>query len=264
MSKRQSILTCAIAAALTMVAGTGQAISIVTGNYYPSITITLDACNVSGGGTAGCMPDSSDPSLTDMALFFNTSITSGGPLTGPVDGEANDETVSVGPFSIPLVFPSVPTRELVMGILDYLPSDGSTPTDHVVMFVKPGSIATGVTWDSLFNNSGNGLGLFPEGQILQDLRDAADSSDFSTYINGVNDLFSFMNQDLDSSMFYAPDGGTMDALAFSTSTNIASGTSNAQFYPTVTTPEPAGWTLLAFGLGLLVSVRKLRALATQR
>ena len=251
MLLRSTALSLAtVGMALTIGSQTARASAIVTSEYSPSITLNLDACGNSGAGL--CMPDLGNPgsfinpTLRDIVLIQNTSMTTGGSLAGPIDGEATDLTLTVGPFAIPSVFPSIPTKELGVGWINYLPSDGDTPTDHVVLFVNTGSIAAGSSWDTLFN--------FSESQILQDLKDTEADSLTTTYQNASNDLFFFQVGDLvriSPTLFATPNGGNLDAVAFSDSSLIGAGTTSSVDTPTGATPEPSAWMPLLLSAGCL-------------
>jgi hypothetical protein len=239
-------------AALTMLSAIAEGGSF-TGNFYPSITLNLDVCGNSGVG--GCAPGGSDPTLWDVALLFTATnvnaVTTGGVLADGIDGEASGLTLSTGPFGVPSVFATVPTAELAIGWVDYLPSDGDTPSDHVVVFADAGTISPGTSWDSLFPD-------FSESDILQDLQDTS-SEDFDTYLTGADGLLAFLSEDVSPSIMFAPDGSTVDALAFSDGTLVGGGTTNS--FSVSDAPEPRQWMALGAGVGLLVLLKRRRAAA---
>jgi hypothetical protein len=236
-SKKGFLTLAAIAGALTIGSATGQATPITGPPYYTSINVTLDACN--NGGAGLCMPpDSTDPTLSDVAILdqappFGIAVE----YPGAIDGEVSGQVVG-GLY--PLNW--VPTGEFAIGWLDYLPSDGATPSDHVVLFVNQGSIAPGQTWDTLFPD-------FAESDIIQELQGlAAGDPDAS----GNPILYDFEYEDLSPSMLFAPGGAAFDAVAFSDSTIVGSGTST--LFPPV--PEPSSWMTLLLGVACLVFLKR--------
>jgi len=228
-----------IAAALTIGSVTGQAAGVV-GPYFTSITFSLDVCG--NGGVGGCMPDSSNPTLSDVTILDqapNEGIAV--EYSGPVDGEvSNYKAGGLYPLSW------VPAAEFAMAWLNYVPSDGTTPADHLVLFVKHGSIAPGQSWDTLFPD-------FSETDIIQDLK-ALEAGDPAASGNPI--LYNFEYQDLSSSMLFAPDGGAFDAVAFSSSNPIGTGISSTQ--PSIV-PEPSQWVTLLLGMGCLAFRQRRRA-----
>jgi hypothetical protein len=242
LSKNDFFTLAAIAGALTIGSATGHSTTITGPPYFTSITITMDAC---GGGAGLCMPpDSTDPTLSDVTILdqapgFGIAVE----YTGGIDAELTNQVVG-GYY--PLSW--VPTAEFAIGWLDYLPTDGSTPTDHVVLFVNHGSIAAGQTWSTLFPD-------FSESDIIAQLKALA-AGDPDAGGNPI--LYEFEYQDVTSSMLFSPNNGNFDAVAFSDGNIVGSGTSTLFPNPA---PEPSAWMPLLLGVGCLAFLKR-RATAT--
>ena len=249
MSKKQAAVFAIAAACLTFGVPAAQASFILPSGYYPTVNVNLDACGNSGAG--GCVPDGSDPGLWNPVIAgiapFHGGVTFGFNtfLDGEYSGPIPTFPFGAGPFDFQ------PTGLMMFGWLDYLPSDGQTPSDHVVLFVDSsvGATMTGQTWDSLFNLSPGDPGNFTEAEILSDLQNLGGLN-----LNGadsVSNLFQFM--DYYPNLLAAANGGTVDAIAFSTGTLVGTGTTS---YDAVgLAPEPASWMLMLAGIGAAVVYR---------
>lgn len=223
--------------------------------YWPSYTLNVDACNNNYYG--GCAPGENDPAIYNLiAMSANSNLTMetisyGGLIPSFLDAEVQGYQIN-NAFSIPYQ----PTGGMLMGLLDYLPSDGADypGEEHVVLFVNPAALTTSFmssTWDQLFNTNPGNPGSFSEDQIVNDLNNLGD-------FNSLLNLFSF--ESFNSDLFFAPDGGTFDAVAFSSPTQIGSGSATVAVTGN-TTPEPATWILAGGALAVLVWRRK-RAFAS--
>jgi hypothetical protein len=212
--------------------------------YFPTVTVSMDACGNRGLGD--CTPDHDDPGLNNImllfqnpSLFMSTAVYNG-TIPSFLDAEVTNFTIPTTSHSVESDY--MPTGEMLMGWLDYLPTDGQSPADHVVLFVNSSIAGTlaGHSWDSLFNTNPGNFGSYTEAQILFDLQNTDNS------INVIQ-LIQFMNNN--SNLLANPNGGTFDAVAFSTGVNIGSAVGALDTVNTGSgAPEPASIISLALGL----------------
>ncbi|HEY3742963.1 MAG TPA: PEP-CTERM sorting domain-containing protein [Bryobacteraceae bacterium] len=229
--------------------------------YYPSLSVNLDVCNNQGEG--GCYPGGNDPTIFDPAIFV-AGLAAPGHF--PPDGVFSGESFNFftdGEYSgpVPPTFHGAvvsgfqPTGIMMAGRLDYLPSDGDTPTDHVVLWVDSTAASgiVGESWDSVFN-SDPGFGGYDESTILSDLQvvDEQDPDTDPDYFNSVYDLDGFFQSNL--SLLGNADGGSLTAVAFSDGSVV--GTAVASVDVVSDTPEPGTLLSLLLGAGAIALFKR--------
>jgi hypothetical protein len=206
--------------------------------YHTSYTPTLDVCGNSGYG--GCAPDFSTPSVYDVMLLEDGSMTWA--------FGANPEGTST--IANPFPYSSPPAHTLILGLVSNLPGDDTLNTPHMLLFMDPtgAGLASGADWNTLFPNTS-------ESALIANLELATSGQDWSIVTPGLDFISNFAVTDAASSWFST--GGNFSAVTFSNGVLVGSGTSTITAEGTV--PEPSGALTLALALGLLWWLRRHRA-----